>query len=180
LKPDADGKFTQEQMNQLAGQIREEVRTQMQADIERQKTEAEQAAREKALKEQGDFKALYEAEQGKHQKTKDELAKAKRENLLFRVQIKYRLPDNLAKRLQGDTLEALEADAQELVKDLGGPIAPDTEGGRSGVPAPAAPANGHAKKPEGVPEDGKPVQNPAYGFQGRSDVGWGTPVKPQG
>lgn len=73
----------------------------------------------------------------------DERDLAKRENMQIKVAAAKGLPVDLASRLQGSTLEELEADADKLVSifstraESQPRMKPDNSQGKSGVPAPS-------------------------------------------
>lgn len=99
----------------------------------RAKTEAEKAAEaaaRQAAEAQGKYKELYEAELQKAQAAEARAKAAELAGLRSKVGAKYQLPEALAGRLQGESEEALEADAKTLAAAL--PKAPaetDAEAG---------------------------------------------------
>lgn len=95
-------------------------------------------AEAKTLAEQGDYKKLYEQEQAAKAALEAELQAAKLENMRQRVAAKVQLPAILIPRLQGDTEEAIEADAKTLLAALPKPTAPNINSGTGdgGAPQP--------------------------------------------
>ena len=73
--------------------------------------EAEQKRKEADMSEMDKLKAQYE-------KAQNELHTLQTNELKRQAAAKHKLPDALALRLQGNTLEELEKDAEELVKTL--------------------------------------------------------------
>ena len=81
-------------------------------------TAAEKAAEKQArtqAEEQGEFKKLYEETLAKQQEAETAATAANLAMLKAQVAQKTSLPDALVDRLQGETLEDLEADAQILL-----------------------------------------------------------------
>lgn len=120
------------------------VRKSITADLRKQfKAEAE-AAR---AKEQGDFKALYEAAEARAAELESQLRKREYEALRAKVAAKHGLPAELAARLAGEDEGELEADAKTLAKLIAPRAAPDTEAGagaRTTAPAKTGTAPGWA------------------------------------
>lgn len=102
------------------------VRKSITADVRKQiKAEAE-AAR---AKEQGDYRALYEAAEAKAAELEGQLKSRDFEAMRAKVAAKHGLPAELAARLSGADESDLEADAKALAKLIGPRPAPDTEAG---------------------------------------------------
>jgi len=78
--------------------------------------DAEQKRKEAEMSETEKLKAQYE-------KAQSELQALKLNDLKRQAAAKHNLPDQLALRLQGETLEELEADAEQLAKTLPKPTA---------------------------------------------------------
>lgn len=105
------------------------------------KTEAEKAAEEaarQAAEQQGRYKELYEAQLQKAQEAETRAKAAELAGLRSKVGSKYGLPEVLRDRLQGETEEALEADAKALAASLPkAPVATDAGAGvNSNAPRP--------------------------------------------
>lgn len=71
-------------------------------------------AEEKALKEQGKFKELYEKSQADIKKATDELAKRDRADLQRKVAARVGIPEKLAGLLPGETEAEMEVAAQDI------------------------------------------------------------------
>lgn len=111
---------------------------------EKAKAEAE----EKALKEQGEYKKLYEKAQADLKAAADELTKVQRAELQRKVAEKVGLTANLAKRIAGETEAEMEADAREMLAGLPKTIVGnDANKGVSGAPTNL---NGHTKEQLGA------------------------------
>jgi hypothetical protein len=85
--------------------------------------EGERTAEE--LKEQGKFEDMYNAEvtknanlQKKIDELQDQIVERDRSDLRKTIAAKYKLPDELADRLKGETEEEITADAKDLAKKL--------------------------------------------------------------
>lgn len=138
---------------------RKDIVAQVKKDL---KSESDAAA----AKAQGDFKALYEAEQAKATDLADKLAKKEHADLQRAVAVKHKLPADLASRLIGETEAELDEDAKKLAKTVGTREAPDTEAG-----AGAKGATGTSDRP--IPPKAKEGEKtPAYTFDGRPKVAW--------
>lgn len=81
---------------------------------------AREAAERKAAEEQGQFKALYEKTQADLERMTTQIRQQELSILRNDIAGKVGLPPQLANRLQGDTPEALEADAKALLALLPG------------------------------------------------------------
>ncbi len=100
----------------LVGDLRKEN-----ANHRKSKTEAEKAAEaaaRQAAEEQGKYKELYEAQLQKALAAEARAKAVELAGLRRMVGAKYQLPEALAQRLQGETEEALEADAKTLAAAL--------------------------------------------------------------
>lgn len=111
------------------------------ANHRKAKTEAEKAAEEaarQAAEQQGRYKELYEAQLQKAQEAETRAKAAELAGLRSKVGSKYGLPEVLRDRLQGETEEALEADAKALAASLPkAPVATDAGAGvNSNAPRP--------------------------------------------
>jgi hypothetical protein len=128
------------------GQQTEAARTFTQADVDRIVAErlerAERKAADKAekarqdaeaqvLKEQGKFQELYQKAQADLERLAAEKRSLELAALRRDVAAKFQLPDGLAKRLQGETTEELERDAQDLLAAIPKPAAPDINAGNA-------------------------------------------------
>lgn len=106
-------------------------------DLRKVQADAAQAEQDKA-KEQGNFKALYEAEQktvserdARIVELESQIKGAEHASLRAQVAQKYKLPVDLTDLIQGDDEAALEGSAKVLAKHVR-VDAPDTEAGRGG------------------------------------------------
>jgi hypothetical protein len=113
----------------LIGDLRKENAGHRTAKTKAEK-EAEEAAR-KAAEQQGQFKDLYEKEKTAREQAEAKAKAAELAALRGKVGTKYKLPETLIDRLQGDTEEALEADAKALAAAL--PKMPGTTDGGLGT-----------------------------------------------
>ncbi len=127
------------------------------------KTEAETA---KAL-EDGNYKALLEAETVKREAAERERDAEKQSALKTRIAAKHKLPDALASRLTGTTEEELEADAKELAKlvTAKAPVDNDVGAGKGG--AGKGPSDRPIQK-----ERNEGDAKPTYTFDGQPKVAW--------
>lgn len=126
--------FTQEQVNAIvAARLAEEKAKNLKA------TEAAQAkAKADTLKEQGEYKTLYEETAAKLEQEQKARRELELTGLRREAGAKYKLPTAWADRLRGETLEELEADAKALSATLPKPGAPnmnDLPGGGAGTGA---------------------------------------------
>jgi hypothetical protein len=101
--------------------------------------DAKAAADAAAAAEQGKFKELYESEQKKRAELEAKTRQLELAALRAKVAAATNLPAALASRLQGDTEEALTADAKVLLAALPAPAAGDNDarrgtGGGTGAP----------------------------------------------
>lgn len=119
----------QDHVNELVGTARTEGE-------KRGKDAVEQAAKEKLLKEQGDFKALYEESEKKRLAAEAERDEANLATLRRTIGEKHGLSAKVSSRLTGKTEKEIEADAKEMAAELGVKPgesgtrkSPDTEGG---------------------------------------------------
>lgn len=128
------------------GQQTEAPRTFSQADLDRivaerleraERKAAEKAekaradAEAKALKEQGEYQKLFEKAQAELEQERQARKAAELAGMRRDVAAKHQLPAALVDRLRGETLEELDADAQELVKALPKPTAPNINAGNA-------------------------------------------------
>lgn len=131
--PKDDGKqFTQAELDRIVKDRLERQRQQF-ADYDDLKKDAQEM---RAIREAG--KDDLERVSGELDTTKSERDTAKAENLRLRVAIEKKLSPALIDRLQGDTKEALEADADQLL-ELVKPQepGPDLDGGARKPPPPS-------------------------------------------
>ena len=128
------------------GQQTEAARTFSQTDVDRivaeriererrkgeeQARKATEAAERKAAEEQGKFQELYQKAQADLERLAAEKRSLELAALRRDVAAKFQLPDSLAKRLQGETVEELERDAQDLLAAIPKPAAPDINAGNA-------------------------------------------------
>lgn len=100
----------------LVTELRKENAGHRKAKAEAEK--AAEAAARLAAEEQGKYKELYEAELQKAQAAEARAKAAELAGLRSKVGAKYQLPEALIARLQGESEEALEADAKTLAAAL--------------------------------------------------------------
>jgi hypothetical protein len=122
------------------------------------------AQQTEAAKEQGEFKTLYESAIKDTETLKAKIAELENDKrtmslsaLRSTVAAKHGLPAALADRLQGETEEALEADAKALAAVAKTESAPNTEGGKG-----KGTGNGSSATP--------PVKSPTHRFSNRNIV----------
>lgn len=120
----------QDHVNDLVGTARTEGE-------KRGKDAVEQAAKEKALKEQGDYKALFDEAEKKRIAAEQERDEERLTNLRRKVGERHGLSLNLSDRLKGANEKELETDAKSVAEELGIDAtdkskrkAPDTESGQ--------------------------------------------------
>lgn len=122
--------FTQAEVDALITQRLERARKSAEDAANKARTEAER----KAAEQQGEYQKLYEAAKAEltaaEQKAQAlELATMRRD-----VAEKFSVPAALAGRLQGTTVEELEADAKALVAALPKPPPPNLNASGGGLP----------------------------------------------
>lgn len=113
----------------IQSRLAQQERTLRKSVADTVKAELKADADATAAKEQGNFKALYEAEQVKRETLERDLATRDRADLVRRVAEKHKLPTAMAKRLTGETEDELEADAKDLAKLIKTDRVVDTETG---------------------------------------------------
>lgn len=121
----AERTFTQADVDRI---ITERL-TKEKAKAESMATKAREDAERKAAEEQGKFRELYEAAQQRIAETEARLKAAEIASIKREVAGKLNMPQALANRLQGETLEEIEADAKELMAALPKPPAPNINSG---------------------------------------------------
>ena len=121
----AERTFTQADVDRI---ITERL-TKEKAKAESMATKAREDAERKAAEEQGKFRELYEAAQQRIAETEARLKSAEIASIKREVAGKLNMPQALANRLQGGTLEEIEADAKELMAALPKPAAPNINSG---------------------------------------------------
>lgn len=141
----------------------EKTRKDLEKEIRDSVAAEQQAAK---AKEEGNFKALYEAEQKKREDAERERDSEKLSALRTRVAAKHKLPDALASRLTGTTEEELEVDAKELAKHVAGKAPVDTEAGAGAKGAGKGPSNRPIAPEKKEGEQSKP----AFTFDGQKKV----------
>lgn len=99
------------------------------AKAESMAAKAREDAERKAAEEQGKFRELYEAAQQRIAEAESRLKAAEIASIKREVAGKFNMPQALASRLQGETLEEIEADAKELMAALPKPSAPNINSG---------------------------------------------------
>ena len=128
----AERTFTQADVDRI---ITERL-TKEKAKAESMATKAREDAERKAAEEQGKFRELYEAAQQRIAETEARLKSAEIASIKREVAGKLNMPQALANRLQGETLEEIEADAKELMAALPKPAAPNINSGTGNGAAP--------------------------------------------
>lgn len=159
-QPDATGEkaertFTKAEVEAL---VRDRLAS-AQRKAEEAANKARQEAEAKALKEQGEYKTLYEKLQSELDAERQRAHGLEVAALRRDVAAKHQLPPALVDRLRGETLEELDADAQELVKALPKPTAPNINAGN---------ANGNGSAPAWL--GGLSAQEFAARFGVRADL----------
>lgn len=132
--------------------LKKSVRDDVEAEI---KVKADEAAK----KEQGDFKALYEAAEAERVKLDNEVKSRQLADTKRAVAAKHNLPPWLADRLQGETEGDLEKDAKQLATAAKEPEV-DTDAGKRTAPR----SNGEppAPRPAAFGGTGPFVERPGY------------------
>ena len=146
----------QDHANRLIGDAREDGR-------KSGKKAVEDDLRTKALKDQNDYKALYEDEKQKREEAERKVAQAEIDALRQRIGTKHKLPATLIARLQGSTEAEIETDAKALAKDLQPTKAPDTEAGDGTKVRQRDDGSGDKKTAD---------TKQTFTFQSPSDVSW--------
>lgn len=173
----------QTRVDELVGGARTEGHT-------KGKTDAAEEAKQAALKEQGDYRKLYEAETEKREAAERERDNEKLGRIRDRIGSEFKLPARLWSRLEGATEAEIRKDAEETAKDLGldkaedggkddskkddkkddkggekktQRKAPDTESGNGGKVR-------QRDDKTGKDEEGKPKRS--FAFQKPGDVSW--------
>ena len=108
------------------------------------------------------YKKLYEDLQKKYDKLEGDHKETERKALVDRVASKYKLPETLAARLQGETEDDLETDAKALAKEIGIQTKPPRE---------QNPDAGKGERKEKSESDAQEQTRP-YAFQKDGDVKW--------
>jgi hypothetical protein len=130
--------FTQAEVDALIAQRLERARKSAEESANKARSEAER----KAAEQQGEFQKLYEAEKAQREATEQRAKALELASLRRDVAEKMGVPSALAARLQGETLEELEADAKALMAALPKPGAPNTNATGGGKP----PTNGYSEQ----------------------------------
>lgn len=147
--------FSQDDVNRLTGQAREEGKKAAQDEAKRKRAEDEAKAK-------GEWEQVATAKDAEVERLKAELADRDRALLVAKVAARHKLPDALATRLIGATEADLEADAKALAKEIGTRPAPDTEAGAGHVAHTGPTDLPRHKKPDG----------PVYSFDRSQKVPW--------
>ena len=121
----AERTFTQADVDRI---ITERL-TKEKAKAESMATKAREDAERKAAEEQGKFRELYEAAQQRIAETEARLKAAEIASIKREVAGKLNMPQALANRLQGETLEDIESDAKDIMAALPKPAAPNINSG---------------------------------------------------
>ena len=140
----AERTFTQADVDRI---ITERL-TKEKAKAESMATKAREDAERKAAEEQGKFRELYEAAQQRIAETEARLKSAEIASIKREVAGKLNMPQALANRLQGETLEEIEADAKELMAALPKPAAPNINSGTGNGATPTGVGMSEAEKKE--------------------------------
>ena len=128
----AERTFTQADVDRI---ITERL-TKEKAKAESMATKAREDAERKAAEEQGKFRELYEAAQQRIAETEARLKAAEIASIKREVASRLNMPQALANRLQGETLEDIESDAKDLMAALPKPAAPNINSGTGNGAAP--------------------------------------------
>ncbi len=124
--------FTQAEVDALLSSRLERAKRQTEEATAKARTEAER----KAAEQQGEYQKLYEATKAELEAAAQKAAALELAAMRREVADRLGVPAALASRLQGDTPEALEADAKALMAALPKPAAPNINS-TGGGPAPA-------------------------------------------
>lgn len=127
-KTEAAKTFTQAELDAIVKERLERA--------ERKATEATkkatEAAQAQSLREQGEFKTLFEQAQAKLQEAEQRAKALEIAGIRRDVAARLQLPVGLVDRLRGDTDEEITADAQALLAALPKPAAPNINAGDVG------------------------------------------------
>lgn len=113
--------FTQADVDRMIAERLDRERKHSETKAQKAREEAER----KAAEEQGEFKKLYELAQAKAAAAEQRARELELAGLRREAAAKFNLPAKLADRLQGETLEELEADAKAVAAELPKPAAPN-------------------------------------------------------
>jgi hypothetical protein len=97
--------------------------------FDKKQKDAADAAEQKRLVEQGEFKALADQRQMRILELEADLKSREVNTLKATVATRHKLPEHWIGRLVGETEAELDADAARIAKDLAPPKAPNAEGG---------------------------------------------------
>lgn len=144
-QPDATGEkaertFTKAEVEAMVRDRLASAQRKAEEAANKARTEAER----KAAEEQGEYKKLADSLKAELEAERQARKAAELAGLRRDTAAKYSLPAALADRLRGETADELDADAQELLKSLPKPAAPNINAGD----APGQPA----KLPGGMTE----------------------------
>lgn len=166
----------QTHVDDLVGTARREGKDSGKSEAQKTAEAAADKAREEALKEQGQYKDLYEAEMKKVEDLTAQLTDKDAEILKgVRVGIaaKYGLSD-IEDRIKGDTAEDMEADAKALGERMGIKVPVSTQTGQGSKPAPNGKGEDDSDD-DGDAGESKPdsaPKNRSYAFQSPGEIPW--------
>lgn len=130
----SDAKFTQADLDRIVNERLERERTKSQKDAAKAQADAEA----KVLAEQGKYKELFEKQQAELTAAQ-QAAKTNEMRLLQRdAATSTGLPQPLADRLKGETLDEMVADAKSILAALPKPAAPNINASNGAGGAPVA------------------------------------------
>ena len=132
--PPAEHMIPKRRFDEVNSQLKELKAAQEKADAERAERERQ------AAEEQGEFKKLYEKALADIAARDTEVENLRIAGIRQSVAAELSLPAQFVDRLQGSTLEEITADAQEIMKAIPRPAAPNINGseGQGSPPRPGA------------------------------------------
>ena len=117
--------FTQAELDRIVTERLAKEKARTEAAVKRAQDDAEA----KRLAEAGEFKALFEKATAELEAERQARKALELAGLRRDTAARYSLPAALADRLRGETADELDADAQELLKSLPKPAAPNINAG---------------------------------------------------
>lgn len=163
----------QSHVDELVGTARTEGKNSGKTEAQKAADKAAAEARETALKEQGQYKDLYEAEMQKVADLQAQLSEkdaAILEGVRTGIAAKYGLTD-LADRIKGDTAEDMEIDAKALAEHMGVKVPVSTQTGQGNKPKPSG-TDADDSDDNSTDDDSPKGPQKNYAFQSPGEVKW--------
>lgn len=164
----------QSHVDELVGTARTEGKNSGKTEAQKAADKAAAEARETALKEQGQYKDLYEAEMTKVADLQAQLADkdaAILEGVRTSIAAKYGLSD-LSDRIKGDTEADMETDAKALAEKMGVKVPVSTQTGQGNKPKPSGSDAEDPDNSDTQTENTPKGPNKNYAFQSPGEVSW--------